>query len=205
MRRVCILLVVFMLPGGCSSRLVTNTSRSAIEQMLLTGAVDKAMTKLRLPEVAGKKVYVDFSRLQAVDAGYVQVAVRARLAELGAVLVDKPERAELTAEVASGALGTEYKNAVVGLPALPVPNSPIPLPAAPAYRATERTGIVKLLIFLHAQGKFVAANHYYAKADRGESFLLWWRFQRADEVREGWERADLKLHERDKVGEEAPR
>jgi len=205
MRRVCILLVVFMLPGGCSSRLVTNTSRSAIEQMLLTGAVDKAMTKLRLPEVAGKKVYVDFSRLQAVDAGYVQVAVRARLAELGAVLVDKPERAELTAEVASGALGTEYKNAVVGLPALPVPNSPIPLPAAPAYRATERTGIVKLLIFLHAQGKFVAANHYYAKADRGESFLLWWRFQRADEVREGWERADLKLRERDKVGEEAPR
>jgi len=51
---------------------------------------------------------------------------------------------------------------------------------------------------VHAKGKFVAANHYYAKADRDESFVLWWRFQREDHVREGWERADLKLAEKAK-------
>ena len=34
-----------------------------------------------------------------------------------------------------------------------------------------------------------------AKADRQESFILWWRFQQKDDVREGWHRADLSLAE----------
>jgi len=187
------LAIMFLCLGGCSSRLVTNTSRSAIEQMLLTGAVDKALKKFSLAEVKGAKVYLDFSNLAAADAPYIKTAARARFSELGATLVDKGEEAELIAEIACGALGTEFKTSIVGLPPLPVPNSPIPLPEASVYKSSERTGIVKILIFVHADGKFVAADHYYAKADRDESFVFWWRFQRQDDVRDGWERADLKL------------
>ncbi len=194
-RSVFTVTAVLLCLAGCSSRLVTNTPRSAIEQMLLTAAVDKALDKLELPEVRGKKVFLDFANLKAYEAEYIKVATRARFAELEATLAEQPEQAELTAEVASGALGTEYKNAVIGLPALPVPNSPIPLPEAAAYKSSEQTGIFKLLIFLHAKGRFVAANQYYAKADRQESFVLWWRFQRKDDVRAGWERADLTLNE----------
>ncbi len=179
--------------GGCSSRALTNTPRSAIEQLLLSRAVDKALEKLTLPELKDKRVFIDFSNLKAYDQEYIKVATRARMARLGATLVAKAEEAELVAEVASGAVGLEYKSGVVGLPALPVPNSPVPFPEAPLYRTTEQTGIVKLLIFIHSNGKFVAVNHYYAKADRRESFIFWWRTQSRDEVREGWERADLKL------------
>lgn len=178
---------------GCSSRVLTNTPRSAIEQLLLSRAVDKALEKLTLPELKDKRVFIDFSNLKAYDQEYIKVATRARMAQLGATLVAKAEEAELVAEVASGAVGLEYKSAVIGLPALPVPNSPVPFPEAPLHRTTEQTGIVKLLIFIHSNGKFVAVNHYYAKADRKESFIFWWRTQSRDEVREGWERADLKL------------
>jgi hypothetical protein len=186
---------------GCSSRLVSNTPRTAIEQMLLTAAVDKALAKLDLPEVRDKKVFLDFTNLKAYEAEYTKVAVRARFGEIGAILAEKAESADMVAEVASGAMGTEFKSSVLGLPALPVPNSPVPFPEAYGYKSSERTGIVKLLIFLHEKGRFVATNQYFAKADRHESFLLWWRFQRKDDIREGWERADLKLKEET---EEAP-
>jgi len=194
MKRIAMLLLV--LPAccaGCASRLVTNTPRSAIEQMLLSRAVDMALEKFEMPEVANRKVFVDVANLKAYDAEYIRLAVRVRMAQLGAVVVDAAAGADLVAEVACGALGTEFKSAMIGLPPLPVPNSPVPLPESPLYRSTERTGIVKLLIFLHEKGKFVASAHYYAKADRDETFLLWWRSQKKDDVREGWERADAKL------------
>ena len=197
MKQAAMLGIIFLCLAGCSSRLVTHTSRAALEQMLLTGAVDKAMAKFSLAELEGATVFLDYSNLAAVDAPYIKTATRARFCELGATLVDQAGEADLIAEIACGALGTEFKTFTVGLPPLPVPNSPIPLPEASVYKSTEQTGIVKILIFVHAKGKFVAVNQYYAKADRNESFVLFWRFHSQDDVREGWERADLKLTKQD--------
>jgi hypothetical protein len=181
--------------AGCASRVLTNTPRSAVEQLLLTRAVDKALDRFELSELDGAKVFPEFANLKAYDQEYIKVATRARLAGLGATLVEDASGADYVVEVASGGLGIEYKSGTVGLPPLPVPNSPLATPAANAYRTTEQTAIVKLLIFVHARGKLVACNQYYAKADRDESFILWWRFQRVDEVRGGWEQADLALEE----------
>lgn len=195
MMRATLVSIAVLCLGGCTSRLVTNTPRSALEQLLLTGAVDKALAKFEARAVNGKKVFLDFSNLQAYDAGYIKTAARARFSQLGATLVEKAEDAEMIAEVACGASGTEFKSSMVGLPALPVPNSPIPLPESAVYKRTEQTGILKLLIFLHSKGTFVAAYYCYAKADRTEGFIFWSRFQQIDDVREGWERADLHLKE----------
>jgi len=186
-------LLVLVCLAGCTSRVVTNTPRSAVEQLLLTGAVDKAMEKIDLDEVRGHKLFLDFSNLQAYDAPYIKTAVRARFCRLGATLVERADEAVLVAEVSSGASGTEYKSSALGMPALPVPNSPVPLPEASLYKHTERTGILKLLVFVHEKGKFVCAYTYYAKVDRTENFILWWRVRGRDEVRQGWEKADLAL------------
>ena len=177
--------------GGCSSRTFSTTSRTAIEQLLLTRAVDVAMVKFDMPELAGKKVFLDFTNLKCYEAEYVKVAVRNRIAQSGSTLVASSGDADLTVEVASGALALEYKQGVVGMPPLPVPNSPVPLPAMPFYKSTEQTAIVKLLIFVHDSGKFVASHMYYAKADRDESFIMQWRSTRQDDIRTGWEQAEL--------------
>ncbi len=198
MRTVVLLLTVLLsAAGGCSSRLVTNPPRSAIEMMLLSGAVDKALSRFHMPALANQKVFVDFTNLATYDVGYVRAAARARICRIGAVLVESADEAEYVVEISSGALSLEFKENVIGLPALPVPNSPVPIPEAPVSRTTEQTGIVKLLIFVHSHGRFVSANHYYAKIDRQESIIMGVRAQQHDEVREGWQRADMKLQQQE--------
>jgi hypothetical protein len=60
----------------------------------------------------------------------------------------------------------------------------------------EQTGIMKFLIFVHAQGQFVALDQYYARSDRQESFFLWHRSQQKDNIRESWEKADAKVRQK---------
>ena len=176
--------------SGCVTRTMTNTPRTALEQLLLSGAVDAALAKFQLPRLAGQKVFIHFADLKSVDAEYVKVATRAHFAKLGAVLVDKSDAADLTAEVASGGLGTEFKTGALGIPPIPMPGSPVAFPELPIFKQVEQTGIFKLLIFVHRGGKFVASGLFYAKCDRSESFLLFFRFVTTDDVREGWEKHD---------------
>jgi len=102
------LLVTFA--ADCGTRTFTNTERAAIEQLLLSGAVDNALEKLDLPQVAGKKTYLDFTNLKSYDIEYVKAAVRARFVEIRANLTEDAEQADYVAEISSGALGTEYKS-----------------------------------------------------------------------------------------------
>ncbi len=185
------LLVTFA--AGCGSRTFTNTERAAIEQLLLSGAVDNALEKLDIPQVAGKKTYLDFTNLKSYDIEYVKAAVRARFAEIGAHLVEDAKQADYVAEISSGALGTEYKSSILGIPSIPVPGSPTPLPELALARDIEQTGIAKLLVFVHSNGKIVTTGHYYGKVERDESFVLWFRSQPKDDIRTRWEAADEKI------------
>ncbi len=119
--------------------------------------------------------------------------MRARFAEIGAHLVENAEQADYVAEISSGALGTEYKSSILGIPAIPVPGSPTPLPELALTRSIEQTGIVKLLVLVHSNGELVSTGHYYGKVERDESFILWFRFQPKDDIRTRWEAADEKV------------
>ena len=185
------ILLIFV--TGCTTRIFTNTQRTAIEQLLLSGAVDNAVAKFHIPQVAGKKTYLDFTNLKSYDIEYVKTAVRARFAQIGAILVENADQADYIAEISSGTLGTEYKSTLLGIPSLPVPGSPTPLPELALARSVEQTGIAKLFVFIHSNGKLVTADHYYGKAERDEGFILWFRFQPTDDIRKAWEQADNKL------------
>jgi len=185
-----VIVVALAASSGCSSRTFSTTSRTAIEQLLLTRAIDVAAVKFDMPELVGKKVFIDFSNFKCYDVEYARLAIRNRIAQAGSQLVASADTAELTVEVASGALALEYKQGIVGMPPLPVPNSPVPLPAMPFYKSTEQTAIAKLLFFVHSGGRFVASHMYYAKADRDESFIMHWRSSDTDDVRTGWEQTE---------------
>ena len=92
--------------------------------------------------------------------------------------------------VSSGGLGNEYKEFLLGIPALPVPGSPMTLPEVALFKAVEQDGIFKLFVVFYADGKLVSANHYYGKAERDETFFLWMRFQPKDDIRKAWEKAE---------------
>ena len=196
MKRLLPAVLILIHLAGCATRTVSTTPRTAIEQMLLSTAVDTALKKFELPQVRDRKVYVDLTNLTGDDAEYMKVAVRARFAEIGATLTATPDQAEFIAEIASGCLGTEYKSFIIGIPSIPVAGSPTPLPELSLFRKVEQTGIMKFLIFVHAEGRFVALDQYYARADRDETFLLWHRSQQKDNIRESWEKADAKIKQK---------
>ena len=160
--------------------------------MLLSGAVDRALDTYSLAALSGRKVFVEFGNLKAYDQEYVKTAMRARLVELGAVLVDRIDQADYVAELASGAVGMEYKTVVVGLPSFPIPNAPIPTPELSIYKSVEQTGIAKLLILVLEKGRLVDAARCFAKADRREYFFIGMRYGSVDDVREDWRRAEAK-------------
>lgn len=193
MKYITVANILLIFITGCTTRNFTNTPRTAIEQLLLSTAVDNAVAKFQIPQVTGKKTYLDFINLKSYDIEYVKTAVRARFAQIGAVLVENADQADYIAEISSGALGTEYKSSLLGIPSLPIPGSPTPLPELAVARGVEQTGIVKLFVFIHSNGKFITLDHYYGKAERDEAFILWFRFQPTDDIRKAWEKADNKL------------
>jgi len=193
MKHIIAISILLSLLAGCTTRTFTNTQRTAIEQLLLSGAVDKAVEKFDIPQIAGKRTYLNFTNLASYDVEYVRAVVRARFTQLGATLVESPDQAEYVAEITSGALGTEYKSTLLGIPSLPVPGSPAPLPELALYRGIEQTGIVKLLVFVYSGGRLVTTGCYYGKFERDENSLLWFQFQRRDDIRKAWEKADKKL------------
>ena len=196
MKYVTLAVLILIHLTGCSTRTVSSTPRTAIEQMLLSTAVDTALEKFKLPQVNGKTVYIDLANLTGDGAEYTRVAVRARFAEIGATLTDTPSQADFIAEVASGCLGTEFKSFIIGIPSIPVPGSPAPFPEAALFREVEQTGITKFIIFVHAKGRFISLDQYYARADRDESFFLWHRSQKKDDIRESWQKADAKIKQK---------
>jgi len=193
MKQAIIISILLFALEGCTTRSVSNTQRTAIEQLLLSGAVDNALSKVQLPQLDGAKIYLDFSNLQGYDIEYIKSAVKAQMAENGSIIVEKAEEADYMVGVSCGAFGNEYKESLLGIPALPVPGSPVPLPELSLLKGVEQDGIIKLLIAVYADGEVVSANHYYGKAERDEIFFLWMRSQPKDDVRKGWEAADEKL------------
>ncbi len=193
MKHIICTSLVLLYSAGCVTRGFTNTERNAIEQLLLSGAVDDALEQLYIPDVDKKKTYIDFTNLKSYDVEYVRAAVRFRLAEMGAHLVECAEQADYVVEIASGALGTEYKSGILGIPSIPIPGSPVALPELSLFQSVEQTGIAKLLVLVRSSGELVAADHYYGKVDRIENFVFCHRWQPKDDVRNRWKEADQKI------------
>jgi hypothetical protein len=112
--------VGLVLASGCTSTTQSQPPRTAIEQLLLSTAVDNALKGVRIPEVSGERVYVDTSFLESYDQGYVIGSIRALLSENGALLESNRDEAEMIIEARSGGLGTDVSDSLVGVPTIPI-------------------------------------------------------------------------------------
>ncbi|GEM_PF-293017 len=130
---------------GCSTTRLTDTSRTGLEQILLSRAVDESLDQLDFSQFAGHAVCVDDRFLECVDKKYVVAAVRRRLLLSGARLVDKPEQADFIIEVSAGALGTDRSEGFIGIPAINVPGPfPVQTPEVRILSQNTQYGMAKL-------------------------------------------------------------
>jgi hypothetical protein len=140
-----------MVLSGCADPKITNTGRNAIEQMLLTTAVDRSVAKLDFRMLAKDKVRFDYSLLATqVDKNYVQASLESTVAAAGAIIALKPEEAKFILRPVCAALATEDNKIMFGTPQLPVPipdmSLSLVIPELPLYKRVTRQGVCKLYV-----------------------------------------------------------
>ncbi len=86
------------------------------EQLLITNAVDQALDKIDFRAFRGHTVYLDDRYVECLDKQYVIASVRHRILHQGAIIVQKPEDAEVLVEMRTGVIGTDIAESFVGVP-----------------------------------------------------------------------------------------
>ncbi|MBR2373353.1 MAG: hypothetical protein IKA87_03895 [Lentisphaeria bacterium] len=142
---------VIMLLSGCADPKITRTGRNAIEQLLISTAVDRSVAKLDFRLLAGEKVRIDYSNLTTqVDKNYVQGALESHISASGAIIALKAEEAAYVLRPICAALATEDNQLLVGTPPLPIPIPDVTLslviPELPFFKRITRNGICKLAV-----------------------------------------------------------
>lgn len=146
-RRIFIAGFCLLSLAGCSTQVESNPARTATEQMLISTAADRAARKLCTNLPAKGRVFVDASNFEGTDGKYAIGAIRAVLLQKGAALVDDRKKAETIIEIRSGALSTDQKSLLIGIPAftipLPLASGGLPIPEIAFYKDSEQKGVAK--------------------------------------------------------------
>jgi len=141
---------------GCGTTNWTDTRRTATEQLLISDAMDRVVSKLDFRAVAGKTVYLDSKPLSGVtDSAYLISVLRQHMLASGCILKDSREEANYVIEVRSGAVGTDRREVMIGMPAtqitgmLPVNGIPASIPEMPLAKKTEQRAVAKIALFAY--------------------------------------------------------
>lgn len=153
-------LILICLVCGCG----TTTTRTATEQLLMSDAVDNAISQIDFRVLRGKKVFLETDYLRQVpkvgfvNAEYITSSLRQQLTAARCLIQDKRETAEIIVEPRVGALGTDGHEVVYGIPqsgsiasaAAAFSNSPIPsIPEISLGKSNAQTGIAKVIVFAY--------------------------------------------------------
>lgn len=192
------LLILLAALVGCTTSRTTDTSRTAIEQLLISNAVDQSLEKLTLPDVAGRRVFVETQYLDSVDKGYVISSIRQRLLACGALLTNDKSESEITIEVCSGGIGTDNVDSFLGVPgfALAAP-IPVAVPELRLYQRKIQYGTAKISIYAYAtdDGRMLFdSGRAIARSDDNA-----WSFLGVGPVRHGSVRDEVRQGEKSKT------
>ncbi len=140
--------------AGCGTTRWSDTSRTATEQLVVSNAVDQAISHIDFQVLAGKTVFFDGQYLDGVtDKGYVTSSLRQQLLANGCMLQDDRQKADYIVEARSGAVGTDRHDLLFGIPqmTLPtlVPGMPAQIPELAAAKKTNQIGVAKIAVFAY--------------------------------------------------------
>ncbi|KPJ64466.1 MAG: hypothetical protein AMJ45_05670 [Syntrophobacter sp. DG_60] len=155
---ILISILVIFLPSCSTTRYITETKRSAIEQLLLTKSVERAIGDVFWVEIKGSKIYIETASLATEEENYLKKAVSLWCLEKGAVVVEDKNKADYIASVLVKSLGTDRIDTVyLGIPSLPVPLTGISTPEIDILGSRRQKGYTELEIILYSAstGQFV--------------------------------------------------
>ncbi len=142
-------LLCAVLLAGCTTARSTAPLRTAGEQLLISAAADRAAAQLSLGIPKGTRIFVDSQYFQGYDQGYAIASIRTQMLKSGMMLVDDRAHAEAIVQVSSGALSTDQKSLLIGIPQLTVPYYPagnsVTVPEIALFKQAEEKGVAKFV------------------------------------------------------------
>lgn len=103
---------------GCASLRVTDPSRTATEQFLLSQAAIEAVKPFSFVILRGHKIFLEDTYFAAAEKEFVLGELRAKLLLSGVQISTKQEQAEIVLEVRSGGVGIDRYESLLGIPAI---------------------------------------------------------------------------------------
>ena len=174
--------------AACTTERASVPLRTATEQLLISTAADRAASELSLAIPRNTKVFIDRQYFQGYDDGYALNAIRTQFLRQGLALVDDRKEAEAVVTVASGALSTDEKALLIGIPALQVPFLPIgtsvSVPEIALFKTAQDKGVAKFVAtgYDAKTGKLIATTdpQYGFSHQTNHTILLFFSWQTGD-------------------------
>ena len=187
--------------SGCGSTRTTGTVRTGTEQLLLTNAWDKALSKVDFRPLTGVPVFLDAANATAVDQGWVISSLREAMLTQGVLLREKRETAQFIVEARIGAYGTDDDDFLVGIKQTTIPATVtgIPtgtIPELPLFKRTRQQAVAKLALFAYdrATGQLVwKSGTMLDRSDNKDVFVGGFGPINSGSIRDGAEVAGIKI------------
>jgi hypothetical protein len=179
--------VLLILPGCALQQEISRTPRTAVEQLLLGQALERALDKLSLPIPEGASLMVEASGLQtdrvhlqminqergvignlSWDLSFVRDVAAAHLGEMGHHIRTHASEATYLVRVMVQSLGTDQGITFFGMPGIQSVLIPFALPELTVYRKQNQLAYarIKLDIFDIATGRLIDSTPWWV----GETF-----------------------------------
>ena len=165
-KTLLVLVFLFYLGSGCANVRVSDPSRTATEQFLLSQAAVEAVAPLSFEVLHGRKVFVDSSYFAPVEKEFMLGELRAKLLNSGVQVASKREEAQIIIEVRSGGVGIDRYESLLGIPALMTPSG-----AASAASGTPMATLITPELAISKKIKqvgFASVSYVAYWADTGE-------------------------------------
>jgi hypothetical protein len=156
--RTCLvgLAVAAALPG-CGTTNWSDTQRTATEQLLISDAVDRAVSGIDLTVLAGQTVFLETQYVKnAIDERYLVSTLRQHMLASGCIVKDAAEDAMYVVELRTGAVGTNRHQVLLGIPQTNLapgqsvlPMAPTAIPEISVLKRTGQEGVCKIAVFAY--------------------------------------------------------
>ncbi len=153
--RFCFLIAA-LAAAGCGTTKWSDSPRTATEQLLISDAVDRAISEIDFSALEDHSVFLDTRFIATtLDQNYVTSTLRQHMLASGCIIKDKAEDSDFVVEIRAGSLGTNRNDVLLGVPATQLPSVgllPTGAAAIPEIALSKRTSqqaVCKIAVFAY--------------------------------------------------------
>lgn len=152
--RLAVLLSLVAAMAGCGTTRMSDSKRTATEQLLVSQAIDRAVMRVDVRPLAGRKVFLETAFMDEVEDGkYLESALRHQLMASGCLLAKDRDSSDVVVEARAGAIGTDRSSVLLGIPAanIVLKGHEASTPELVLAKRSEQRGVAKLSVYAYEQ------------------------------------------------------